>query len=57
MKDASEIAICGYGIGIECPTRGVPSRKIHNEVKAKLAREDKKVIVQDRFTSPWNMAV
>jgi hypothetical protein len=26
-------------------------------VKAKLPRVDKKVIVQERFTSPWNIAV
>ena len=26
-------------------------------MKAKLPRVDKKVIVQERFTSPWNIAV
>ena len=39
------------------PTRGVPRRKIQRVVKAKLATVERKVMVQDRLTSPWNIAV
>ena len=35
----------------------LPRRKTQRDVKAKLPRVDKKVIVQERFTSPWNIAV
>ena len=39
------------------PTRGVPSSHTHSVVKAKLPSEERKVMVQDRFTSPSNIAV
>ena len=35
----------------------LPRRYTQRDVKAKLPRVDKKVIVQERFTSPWNIAV
>ena len=39
------------------PTRGVPRKKTQREVKAKLLTVERKVMVQDRLISPWNMAV
>ena len=37
--------------------RCLPRRKTQREVKAKLPRVERKVIVQERFTSPLNIAV
>ena len=37
--------------------RCLPRRYTQREVKAKLPRVERKVIVQERFTSPWNIAV
>ena len=39
------------------PMRGEPKRKAQREVKAKLPNVEMKVIVQERFTSPLNIAV
>ena len=37
--------------------RGEPKRKAHRDVKAKLPNVEMNVIVQERFTSPLNIAV
>ena len=39
------------------PMRGEPKRKAQREVKAKLLKVEMNVIVQERFTSPLNIAV
>ena len=39
------------------PMRGEPKRKAQREVKAKLPSVEMNVIVQERFTSPLNIAV
>jgi hypothetical protein len=57
VKDAREIAICPYGMVMVLPIKGVPSRKTHREVKAKLPTVEIKVMVHERLTSPWNIAV
>ena len=57
VKDAKDKAICRKGMGIVLPTSGVPSKYTQREVKAKLLTVERKVMVQDRLISPWNIAV
>jgi hypothetical protein len=57
VKDDKEIAIFLKGMEIDLPNSGVPSRNTQSEVKANPPRVEIKVMVHEKLTSQWNIAV